>query len=97
MPEVIGNCWACGQALERMDYARESRCPKCQKPTHSCRNCRFYAPNRPNECQEPLVERIVDKTRGNFCEWLQPTKTAYTSKIADPEALKRAVETLFKN
>ena len=76
MITMEGNCWHCGQALSGADYARENRCQACDRATHACRNCRFFAPGRPNECQEPLVERIVDKERANFCGYFEAASHA---------------------
>jgi hypothetical protein len=96
--EIKGHCWACGQALTRLDYGRESECPGCRKPTHCCRNCRLYAPGRPNQCFEPQVERVVDKTRANFCEWFEPVQQpAAGTAPDDADALRSAAERLFRS
>lgn len=100
--EIRGHCWHCGQGLTKLDYGREARCRACDKPTHSCRNCRHHAPGRPNECREPLVERIIDKERGNFCEWFEPALRGATTHgrqdacSEEGAALRRAAEDLFK-
>lgn len=94
--EIRGHCWNCGQGLTRLDLGRESPCPGCGKPTHCCRNCRHYAPGRPNECMEPLVERVVDKIRSNFCEFLEPNpKPVAGAATPDADALRKAAESLF--
>ena len=94
--EIRGHCWNCGQGLTRLDLGRESACPGCNKPTHCCRNCRHFAPGRPNECMEPLVERVVDKLRSNFCEFLEPNpKPGGAAATPDADALRRAAESLF--
>jgi hypothetical protein len=96
--EIKGHCWTCGQALTRLDYGRESECPGCRKPTHCCRNCRLYSPGRPNECFEPQVERVVDKTRANFCEWFEPVQQpAAGTATDDTDALRSAAERLFRS
>ena len=94
---ILGICWNCSQGLTRLDYGRETTCVACDKPTHCCRNCRHYAPGRANECMEPLVERIVDKTRGNFCDLFEPGSAHAPAALAiSQEQLKRAAEDLFK-
>ncbi|HYN76633.1 MAG TPA: hypothetical protein VES73_02430 [Lamprocystis sp. (in: g-proteobacteria)] len=95
--EIRGHCWNCGQGLTRLDLGRECGCPGCHQPTHCCRNCRHYAPGRPNECMEPLVERVVEKQRANFCEFLEPNPkpTAGGSGTPDADALRLAAESLF--
>lgn len=94
--EIRGYCWSCGLGLTKLDLGRESRCTGCDKPIHCCRNCRFYAPGRPNECREPLVERVIDKLRSNFCEYFEPNPQPVTAGAnPDAEAARRAVEALF--
>lgn len=100
--ETIGRCWHCGGDLTRLDYGRESECPACGKQTHCCRNCRHYAPGRANECMEPLVERVIEKTRANFCELFEPSGeagpgTPAPQAGADTDALRQAAEALFKS
>jgi len=99
MPEpIVGRCWNCGREMSRLDYGRELDCPTCGKPSHCCRNCRHYAPGRPNACLEPLVELVVDKTRANFCELFTPS-LAFSGQTtaADADAFRRAAEDLFKS
>jgi hypothetical protein len=99
MPEeILGHCWSCGHGLSKFDYGRETECPACRKPTHCCRNCRHYALGRANECMEPMVERIVDKARANFCELFEATTPAGTQGAAAPDvdALRQSAEALFR-
>ena len=96
MTTLEGNCWNCGQSLSGADYARENRCPSCVRATHSCRNCRFYSPGKPNECFETLVERVVDKERPNFCDYFEAAKHQGTSENSSTETLRQAAEDLFK-
>lgn len=97
MADLQGRCWHCGGELRGADYARENRCPGCQKATHACRNCRFFAPGRPNACLEPLVEPVLDKERANFCDYFEPTdKTSAQPGQATPtDDLLKAAEDLF--
>jgi hypothetical protein len=98
MNNSTGSCWHCGQALSDNDYARESTCPHCSKYTHVCRNCRFYAPGRPNACLEPVAEAVMDKERANFCGYFEPV-TAASANQDQPSAeeLLKAAEDLFKS
>jgi hypothetical protein len=96
--EIRGKCWHCGIGLSRLDFGRESVCSACGKPTHCCRNCRHYAPGRANECMEPLVDRVLDKTRANFCELLEPTLSPLpTGDGSDTSSARKAAEDLFKS
>ena len=89
-----GGCWSCGAGLEAVDYQREGECPSCRKQTHVCRNCRFYEPGRPADCQEPIAEPVRDKDRANFCDYFEPSSSAYQPG-ADADALKAAAEQLI--
>ena len=93
-PDAKGVCWSCGQALSGHDYQREGECPACRKQTHVCKNCRFFAPGRPNDCFEPIAEKVNDKTRANFCDYFEPSSNAYTASDS-ADALKAAADDLF--
>ncbi len=96
-PESKGSCWECGATLGAADYGRESRCPECGKATHACRNCRFYAPSRPNACAEPVAERVMEKERANFCGYFEPTTgRGPAAEASSAEDLRSAADALFK-
>lgn len=90
-----GNCWHCGQLLTSNDFARESRCPACSKPTYCCRNCARYAKDKPNDCAEPIADWVSDKERSNFCGYFEPAKREQASK-QDADELLRAAQSLFE-
>jgi predicted RNA-binding Zn-ribbon protein involved in translation (DUF1610 family) len=95
---IIGHCWSCAKGLVAADYGREQSCPGCGKATRVCRNCRHFAPGRPNDCIEPMAERVLEKTKANFCEYFEATKTP----LGDPqpssdETLREAAEALFRS
>ncbi len=48
---------------------RRELCPHCGRDLHACRNCRFYDPQAYNSCRESQAERVLDKDRGNFCDY----------------------------
>jgi len=48
---------------------RRELCPHCGRDLHACRNCRFYDPRAYNSCRESQAERVLDKDRGNFCDY----------------------------
>lgn len=95
--DKVGTCWNCGRGLNALDYGRENTCPDCGKSTRVCRNCRFFAPGRANECLEPMVERVVDKQMANYCEYFTPSPEAGSSAgPSHDEVLRNAAENLFK-
>jgi len=94
--EVIGCCWHCNAGLTRHEYGRETNCLACGKPTRVCRNCRWYAPGRPNQCEEPVAEPIQDKQRANYCEFFESTRETGGGEAAEADAQRQAAEELFK-
>ncbi len=94
-PNAEGICWSCGAKLDSNNYQREGECPSCRKQTHVCRNCRFYAPGRPNDCQEPIAEPVRDKDRANFCDYFEPASNTHHA-APDADHLRAAAEDLFK-
>ena len=92
-----GRCWNCGRTLTGLDYGRETNCLGCSKPTRVCRNCRCYAPGRPNDCLEPVAEPVLDKKRANFCEHFDPAEEPLAGPPGSPtDDLRSAAEALFK-
>lgn len=75
-------CWKCGASLEDipLPFSRYSKCKSCHADLHVCRMCEFYDPTVSKKCREPIAEEVKDKTRANFCGYLQPAANAYTSK-----------------
>jgi hypothetical protein len=94
MTESLGNCWHCGQELGKHDLGRESLCLGCHKPTRVCRNCRWYAPGATNDCNEPMAERVMEKTQANFCELFEAKHQQASGNASDK--LKNAADALFK-
>lgn len=95
---IIGKCWHCGAELASDDYGREHECRVCGKQTHVCRNCRWYAPARPNQCEETMAERVMDKERANFCGYFEPTlEVGSAGAHPSDDDLRKAAEELFKS
>jgi hypothetical protein len=47
---------------------------------------------------EPQVERVVDKTRANFCEWFEPVRQSGAGQAtSDEDGLRSAAERLFRS
>jgi ribosome-binding protein aMBF1 (putative translation factor) len=88
-------CWRCGADLKDvpLPLGRRSECPACQAELHVCRLCRHYDTAKAKHCREPMAEEVKDKTRANFCEWLQPRADAYTAAARRPG--REGLEALF--
>ena len=48
---------------------RAEKCAACGADLHVCLNCRHYDQSAYNQCREPQAERVLDKDRGNFCDY----------------------------
>lgn len=58
-------------------------------------NCSFYEGGAYNDCRESQAERVLDKTRSNFCDFFRFKETGQTSCMADSNP-KDKLESLFK-
>lgn len=73
------NCWKCGEALGDipLPLGRLAQCKACHAYLHVCRMCIFFDKTVSKQCREPVAEEVKDKTRSNFCGYLQPNPNAY--------------------
>ena len=67
-------CWKCGSVVTDvpLPLSRRAECLSCGAELHVCRMCRFYDRAVANDCREPVAEPVADKTRANFCGYLEP-------------------------
>ena len=92
-------CAACGGELpQRERVGRRDSCPSCGADLRACRQCAFHEPGIYNECREPAAERVVDKTRANFCDYYAPrTGAAMATRAPTDAAGARAqLDALFR-
>ena len=75
---------------------RKEECESCGADLHCCKNCKFYDPASYNECAENQAERVVDKERGNFCDYFSYMQgSGSASKDSKSDTLKE-LDSLFK-
>jgi DNA-directed RNA polymerase subunit RPC12/RpoP len=96
MMEKTYTCYQCGQKLTLSDYGRGDVCPGCRFDTRVCKNCEHFDASLNNQCRETQAERVVEKTRSNFCDYFQPTSRTESGLESKRDALLRAAEALFK-
>jgi hypothetical protein len=91
-------CFNCRQGIEVTGkVGRREVCPGCGKDLHVCRNCRFYDPQAYNACHEPQAERVLDKDRGNFCEYFSFQEAVpETGQPASKPSATEKLAALFK-
>ena len=87
-------CWKCGGDLadEPLPLGRQAECRACGAPLHVCRMCRFHDPAVANACREPVADPVQDKSRANFCGYLEPSPHAY--RAADTGAARDSRDAL---
>ena len=102
------NCWRCAKWVSEVPVKIGFRavCPHCGCDLHVCRNCRYYAPGKPNDCIVPGTEFIRDREASNLCEEfkvrMEGPPVAGTEKarrlfgIEEPEK-KKDFKSLFKD
>ncbi len=70
--EVV-RCPACGRNVQAFGaLTRETQCPYCSAPLHSCRACRHFDTGARWECRAAVTERITDKVSANSCTLFEP-------------------------
>lgn len=84
MNGTSATCWKCGaeQTGILLPLSRTEACGTCGADLHVCRMCRFYDTGVANACREPVAERVTDKTRANFCGYLELRTDAGTYSAA---------------
>jgi hypothetical protein len=88
-------CAGCGAELVRAErIGRRDTCPQCRADLRTCRQCRFYDPTLADACREPQAERVLDKTRANFCDYFAPADTVPVA-AAPVASARAALERLF--
>ncbi len=89
-------CQACGAEITSPErIGRRDTCLRCGADLHACRSCRFYVPGHHNDCLESQAERVVDKMRGNFCDYFSFREGGAGAAAPVSEA-RGALEALFR-
>jgi hypothetical protein len=89
-------CHTCKKEIaEDFFVGRQAQCPSCGADLHCCLNCSFYDLGVYNYCDEPQAERVLDKSRSNFCDFFRFKQSGKSAGSADSNA-KDTLEGLFK-
>jgi hypothetical protein len=89
-------CHKCKKEIvEDLFVGRQALCPSCGADLHCCLNCSFYEAGAYNDCREPQAERVLDKTRSNFCDFFRFKDSANSCGASDSNP-KDKLEALFK-
>jgi len=91
-------CYRCGESLAALSLplSRQDECPSCQVYLHVCRQCRHFDPTVPRKCREDDAEDVVEKERLNFCDYFDPSATAFDgARKAEADTAKQSLDALF--
>ena len=72
-----------------------ANCEACQADLHVCLSCEHHDPQAYNECREPNAERVLDKDRGNRCEYFR-SGTGEAAGTSDRDRSLSDLDNLFK-
>jgi len=92
------SCWKCGEMQEEilLPLSRTELCQHCNTDLHVCRMCRFYDTSVSNACREPVADFVSDKTRANFCGYIELlTDAGANSGSAGQAAANGELNSLF--
>ncbi len=76
---------------------RSETCPSCDADLRCCLNCRFYDPVAYNQCCENQADRVLEKDKGNFCEYfLFKDSTDAARDVSGKQKAKNPLDGIFK-
>lgn len=89
-------CFSCRTELELNGTpGRGDECPGCGADLKVCLNCAFFDETSYNECREPRADRVLEKTRANYCEYFQFRDASESRDSGAEEKAKEAFKKLF--
>ncbi len=91
-------CYRCGTSLEKLTLplSRRDQCPECLVDLHVCLMCISFAPQLADQCSEDDAEEVREKAKANFCDFFEPSGTAYApGRMSGHERAQAELETLF--
>lgn len=91
----MGFCFKC-QTEFRGKPARGDDCEKCRASLRCCMNCKHYDPKAYNGCNEPQAERVVEKDRGNFCDYFSANELKGPGDLGSAKNTLKKLDDLFK-
>ena len=72
-------CYRCGASLAAMSLPlmRQDLCLECNAELRVCKMCVHYDKGVARQCREDNAEDVTQKELANFCEWFEPSETAF--------------------
>jgi hypothetical protein len=82
-------CFACGEFISTQFVGRQDVC-----------QCVFFDQSVYNQCSEPMADRVVDKTKANFCDYfkvaVQTEDLKKERKMQPSDLARQNAESLFR-
>jgi hypothetical protein len=79
-----------------LPFSRQDQCPQCTVDLHVCKMCIHYDPRVPRQCREDDAEDVKDKELANFCEWYEPSESAFEpAQKSEADRAREVLEALF--
>ena len=91
-------CYRCGTSVDKLTLplSRRDQCPECLVDLHVCRLCVSFAPQLADQCTEDDAEDVREKAQANFCDYFEPSPSAYApGRMTGHERAQAELETLF--
>ena len=92
------SCFRCGASLSALSLpiVRKDQCPDCGVELHVCKMCVHFDPSAPSQCREDDAEDVKEKELANFCEWFEPSETAFEPRgKSEADQALEALEAMF--
>lgn len=92
-------CFNCGNDLKLEKGSKVSyseTCDKCDADVKACKNCLHYNQKAYNECNENQAERVVDKSRRNYCDYFKLEGGQSSNKQESKDDIFAKMDALFK-
>lgn len=91
-------CYKCKMTLNLSandNISRSEDCDHCHTDLRVCYMCQFFDKNAYNECREPNAPRILEKDKGNFCDYFRLGPNSNSADSGKEDLLAKA-NSLFK-
>ena len=76
------HCHRCGWEWNLAGQpGRSESCHKCNADLRVCLNCVSYAPSLAQQCRDRRAEPVQEKEVGNFCEYFEIARRAFTPPV----------------
>ena len=83
-------CHSCGwEWLLSGQPGRSETCPTCRSDLRVCLNCESYDARAAQQCRDRRAEPVMEKDRGNFCEYFEMTGRQAEASSGDDDAAAR--------